>query len=229
MVTRTGKIILLFALTTSLLANDDMTPEQLDKWFNSDEEPLAAQVNEGELQFIPHPTNTVLHSTNTLTIDANSIDNGWVGLAQCYKHLDAVPAAEVVYRYKQMRGLQITTTRNIGSAQVKEQSVQLEDVLRDAELCIKAEVRIFYQNPDQTYSLVNGPFYRKFLDGYYPYHVTLNIHYPEKQLVLKKTIPAAQPGFAVQQTTNSLTIDSHFEGMLNTEIIFRKLLAGHVI
>jgi hypothetical protein len=222
MATRPGLFVLLFALGSPLSADEVMTPEQLDKWFNSDDEASAAQVSEGALQFISPPEKPVLHSINTLTIDENSIDNGWVGLAQCYRHLDAVPVAEVVYRYKQMRGLQITATHNIGSAQVKGQSVQLRDVLRDAELCIRAEVRIFYQNPDQTYSLVNGPFHRRFLDGYYPYHVTLNIHYPGQRLQLEKTRPAAQSGFEVKQAANSLVIDSHFEGALNTEIFFRE-------
>ena len=222
MANRNGIIILLFALASSLSANEAMTPEQLEKWFNSDDEPSTAQVSEGALQFISPPAKAVLHSINTLTIDENSIDNGWVGLAQCYKHLDAVPVAEVVYRYKQMRGLQITATHNIGSAQLQGQSVQLRDVLKGAELCITAEVRIFYQNPDQTYSLVNGPFHRRFLDGYYPYHVTLNIHYPGKRLLLERTTPAVQTGFEVRQASNSLTIDSYFEGVLNTEIIFRE-------
>ncbi len=221
MANRTGIIILLFALASSLSANEAMTPEQLETWFNSDDEASTEQVSEGALQFISPPAKAVLHSINTLTIDENSIDNGWVGLVQCYKHLDAVPVAEVVYYYKQMRGLRITASHNIGSAQLQGQSVQLRDVLKDAELCIRAEVRIFYQNPDQTYSLINGPFHRRFLDGYYPYHVTLNIHFPGKRLVLEQTRPAAQTGFEVRQAANGLTIDSHFEGALNTEIIFR--------
>lgn len=222
MTIRTSIFILLFALVSSLSADEVMTPEQLEKWFNSDDEPSTEQVSEGALQFISPPKKAVLHSINTLTIDENSLDNGWVGLVQCYKHLDAVPVAEVVYRYRQMRGLRITASHNIGSAQLQGQSVQLRDVLRGAELCIRAEVRIFYQNPDQTYSLINGPFHRKFLDGYYPYHVTLNIHYPGKRLILERTRPATQSGFEVKQAANSLTIDSHFEGMLNTEIIFRE-------
>lgn len=222
MATRGGMIILLFALLSSLSADEAMTPGQFEEWFNRDDETSSAEVNEGTLQFIPPPEKAVLHSVNTLTIDENSIDNGWVDLAQCYRHLDAVAVAEVVYRYRQMRGLRITSTHNIGSAQRQGQSVQLKDVLRGAELCIRAEVRIFYQNPDRTYSLVNGPFHRRFLDGYYPYHVTLTIHYPGQRLIVERTNPAAQTAFEVTQLANSLTIDSHFEGVLNTEIIFRE-------
>lgn len=222
MTTRAGIFILLFALVSSLSADEVMTPEQLEKWFNSNDEASTEQVSEGPLRFIPPPEKAVLHSVNTLTIDKNSLDNGWVDLEQCYRHLDAVPVAEVVYRYKQMRDLRITASQNIGSSQLQGQSVQLRDVLSEAELCIKAEVRVFYQNPDRTYSLVNGPFHRRFLDGYYPYHVTLNIHYPGKRLILDSTRPATQAGFEVKQTANNLTIDSHFEGVLNTEIIFRE-------
>lgn len=221
MAIRTSIFILLFSLVSSLSADEAITPEQLEKWFNNDDEALTEQVSEGVLQFIPPPKKAVLHSINTLTIDENSLDHGWVGLAQCYRHLDPVPVAEVVYRYRQMRGLRITNTHNIGSAQLQGQSVQLRDVLKNAELCIKAEVRIFYQNPDRTYSLVNGPFHRRFLDGYYPLHVTLNIYYPGKRLILEQTRPGMQTGFEVRQAANNLTVDSHFEGVLNTEIIFR--------
>jgi hypothetical protein len=221
MAIRTGIFILLFTLLSSLSADEAMTPEQLEKWFISDDEASTAQVSEGILQFIAPPEKSVLHSINTLTIDENSIESGWVGLAQCYRHLDAVPEAEVVYRYKHMRGLTITAHHNIGAAHVEGQSVQLRSVQKNAQLCIKAEVRIFYQNPDQTFSLVNGPFHRKFLDGYYPYHVTLKINYPATKLQLIGTSPPAQTGYLVEVSENSVLIDSHFEGILNTETMFR--------
>ena len=214
-------LVLLF-LSGHIFADEGITPDEQEKWFNNNEPFSAEQINEGELQFLLEPPQKpVLHSLNTLTISQNSIDNGWVILKQCYKHLDPVAATEVVYRYKSMRGLRLTSKRNIETVQIKGQSVQLSNITHNAELCIKAEVRIFYKNPNGTFSLVNGPFHRKFLDGYYPYHVTLKINYPSSLLKLIKTSPEAQAGFKIKQSNNVIFIDSYFEGILNTEIVFQ--------
>jgi hypothetical protein len=214
-------LILLF-LSFHICADEGMTPDEQEKWFNEDDSFSPAQINEGELKFLTKPPKKpVLHSLNVLTVSQDSIENGWVLLEQCYKHLDPVPDTAVVYRYKSMRGLRVTSKRNIETALVKGQSVQLSNITHNAELCIKAEVRIFYKNPNGTFSLVNGPFHRKFLDGYYPYHVTLKINYPSSLLKLIKTSPEAQAGFKIKESNNVIFIDSYFEGILNTEIIFQ--------
>ncbi len=178
----TMKWLLALALTLAPLhlgADTAMTPEELEAWFLEDEPLTNSWVNAGELEFLPEPPPTpVLHLHNTLTVDQESMDNGWVALEQCYSHLDPVPNTEVVYRYKSIRDLRVTSSRNISSLLVKGQSVELDNVGRNARLCVQAEVRIFYRNPDATFSLRNGPFHRRFLDGYFPYHVTLEIDYP---------------------------------------------------
>jgi hypothetical protein len=204
-----------------LCADTETTPDDLEKWFIEDEHFFTDQVNEGELEFLPEPPQIpVLHSVNTLTVSQESIENGWVLLEQCYKHLDPVPDAEVVYHYKSIRKLKVTSKRNIVNVLVKGQSVQLTNTKKNAELCVQAEVHIFYNNPNGTFSLLNGPFHRKFLDGYYPYHVTLKVHYPSHLVTLIKTEPVAQVGFDIIQSENLIVIDSYFEGILNTEIIF---------
>lgn len=209
------------AVCAGALAQDEPTREELERWFEDDSEARALAVNEGELVFLPEPpAKRVPHSRNALTIDAASIDSGWVGLEQCYDGLDPVGAAQVVYRYRQMRGLQVMAARNIGKTWVDGQSVQLEDVGRDAELCIAAEIRVFYQNPDGSFSLVNGPYHRRFLDGYFPLHVTLAIHYPAERLAFIGVEPAARPGLTVDHGPGRLTVDTWFEGMLNTEVRF---------
>jgi hypothetical protein len=219
------KIFILLALSllpSNIFADEGMTEDEQEKWFNEDESFSPDQINEGELEFLHQPPEKpVLHSLNILTINQDSIENGWVMLEQCYKHLDAVPDAEVVYRYKSIRDLKVSSKRNIETVLVKGQSVQLTNIAHDAELCVKAEVRIFYKNPNGTFSLINGPFHRKFLDGYYPYHVTLKINYPSYLLRYVSTKPEAQAGFSVKQTENIILVDSYFEGILNTEIIFR--------
>lgn len=214
--------LILLLLSFQVCANEEATPEEQEKWLNKDDDFNGDHINEGELKFLQQaPDKPILHSLNIITISKNSIDDGWVKLEQCYKHLDPVPHAEVVYRYKSMRGLSVTSKHNIEMVLIKGQSVQLTNISSEARLCIKAEVRIFYKNPEGTFSLVNGPFHRKFLDGYYPYHVTLKIKYPSSLLKLVQTKPEVQAGFNIEKSENAILIDSYFEGMLNTEIIFQ--------
>ncbi len=219
------QVILLFALYFCYLnpafASESMTPAELEKWFNEDEPSPPLQVDEGDLVFLTQlPDKPPLHVINELTIDSNSIDNGWVKFVQCYKNLDPVAKVDIVYRYRFMRNLKIASTLNIGTARARGQLIELEDVNKRAELCVKAEVRVFYQNPDKSYSLVNGPYHRKYLDGYFPYHVTLIIHYPENKLKHIANQPVEQSGFRLTKETNKLLIDTVFSGTLNTEIIF---------
>ena len=203
-------------------AEKNMTPAELEKWFYEDESPVPVQVDEGELVFLEQlPDKPLLHSINEITIDANSIENGWVLLKQCYKNLDAVSDMDIVYRYRFIRKFKITSTVNIGSARINEQLVELGDVKQNAEICINAEVRVFYQNPDRTFSLVNGPYHRKFLDGYFPYHVTLVVNYPSNKLKHISNKPLQQSGFTISHESNKLLIDTVFAGTLNTEVIFQ--------
>ena len=214
-------IFLLFWIA-GVYANEAMTPAELERWFQQEESSSIETISEGELRFlVEQPAKPVLHSLNVLTIYPTSLDDGWVALSQCYQNLDPVAESEVVYRYKSMRDLKIVKYHNIGVAQIKGQSIQLTEVKKEAELCVTAMVRIFYSNPDGSYSLINGPFHRKFLDGYFPYHLTLEVEYPESKLKLERTIPAEQTGFSVKQDAGKLVLDGIFEGILNVEIVFQ--------
>ena len=73
---------------------------------------------------------------------------------------------------------------------------------------------IFRQGEDGKYFLVNGPFQRRFLDSYFPMHVSLTVKYPHRQLRFIKIHPARQPGFSVNVSGNKIDIDTWFEGKL---------------
>ena len=214
---------LFFLLVFSALqAEATPSADELEKWFMSDELKPPRQSSDSHLTFIASPTDKpALHSVNKITITPQSIKTGWVDLMQCYQNLDPVPEMEVVYNYKTMRKLTIVKSKNIEQAYVKGQSVQLENVLRNAQLCISTEVRIFYKNKDGSFKLVNGPFHRKFLDSYFPFHLTLKVNYPSKQLKFVSSKPKPQFGFDIKQSYNTLLIDSYFTGKLYTEIIFK--------
>lgn len=217
--TNTIVSLLLFILITNMAYG--FTAEE-ERWLNSDDDTDVSHINEGNLRFITTPVKeNILHSVNRINISKESIDNGWVSLQQCYFNLDKINKVTISYQYRFIKNLKLTSLKNIKSGVIHKQNIELIDVKENAELCMKADVRIFYQNPDLSYSLVNGPYHRRFLDGFYPYHLSLFINYPENLLTFLKSKPQQQKGFSVTHQDNKLIIDSIFEGILNTELIFK--------
>lgn len=225
-----ANLILLIVALPSLTAAQQNTAateargeqQQLEKWFEGDVEQQALQVNEGKLEFLNHPPkNKAVHTvTNTITISDLSLETQWVTLHQCHMNLDPVAQSEIVYQYKHMRNLRLEHYFGMDKAWIENQSVQMKDVDKGASLCILAEVRILTPGRNGEYTLRNGPYFRKFLDGYYPFHVKLNIHYPRSALTLTTTNPPAQRGFDVQEDNGTLKMDAWFEGRLIVEARF---------
>jgi len=151
------------------MAKEYLSPEELEKWFNSDDELPTSKVNDGQLTFlINNSKKNIFHSVINITVNQNSIDNGWTKLTQCYSNLDPVPRTAVVYRKNLIKDIKVLSSKNIKSTNVAANKVFLQDVTKGATLCIGATARNFYQNEDKSCSLVNGPYNRKCMDGYYP-------------------------------------------------------------
>jgi hypothetical protein len=191
----------------------------------ADEEALffksVADVNDGDLKFLVQaPEKPAHHHQNRITIDDASLDTGWVHLEQCHAHLDAVPSSQVVYRQDFVRDLSILRAEGIGRAWVEGHSVQLENVGPNALLCIQADTRALSPRTGNSYFLRNGPYLRRFLDGYYPMRVTLAVHIATPRLRFISVTPPPQPGFQVNTPTHGVDIEALFEGRLNTEIRF---------
>ena len=91
-----------------------------------------------------------------------------------------------------------------------------------ATLCLSAQTRAFHDTGNGYYNLTNGPYMRKFLDGYYPMQVTLDIRYPAELLQLIDVPPPAQPGFALDERPGFIRVNATFEGELQTLIQFEK-------
>jgi hypothetical protein len=181
----------------------------------------ARDVNEGSLQFVEAPANRdIHHHYNQITISDASLKDGWVRLDQCHEHLDAVPRAQIVYGQDRIRDIRVQESRNIGEAWVEGNSVQLRDVHPDALICIQAESRALARNGDQSWNLSNGPYMRKFLDGYYPMRVSMAVHLRTSRLRFVDIEPAAQEGFRVWSTANGVGYDTVFQGELRTVIRF---------
>ncbi|WP_201246640.1 alpha/beta hydrolase [Halochromatium salexigens] len=177
----------------------------------------VALVNDGELEFIPTDAAAGAHyHRNRIAISEASLEQGWVELTQCHENLDPVPAAQILFRADGIRDLAVDHSRDIGRAWVDGHSVQLEDVGPNAELCIQAESRALQSLGDGLFRLRNGPYMRRFLDGYYPMRVVLSIDYPAQRLRLVGQTPVTQEGFNVHRTQHGLEVEATFEGRLVT-------------
>lgn len=207
-------MLIMGATGMTFAASDDWPSE----W--SEEDDLAAQVarvNEGELEFLPAVAAEGAHyHQNRIAITEASLQRGWVDLEQCHANIDPVPAAQILFRADGIRGLAIDRSENIGRAWVEGHSVQLRDVGPEAELCIQAQSRALQSLGDGMYRLRNGPYMRRFLDGYYPMRVALRVAYPGDRLRLVGQTPANQEGFHVDHTRDGLDVDATFEGRLVT-------------
>jgi hypothetical protein len=193
-------------------------PSDDDLFFKS-----IAEVNEGELRFLAQPpAKAVHHHQNHIVVTDDSLATGWIKLEQCHRHLDAVPSMQIVYRPDGIRGLTILRSENIGKVWVHQHTVQLEQVGADALICIRAESRALSPAGDGLYGLANGPYMRRFLDGYYPMHVTMQVRIDSAKLRFLDISPAPQPGFSVHQAGQEIGYDTWFEGRLNTLIRFRE-------
>ena len=223
--------IALLLLGTQLFAQvsaQEITAEQLEKWFASDDiEPPVFQnidVNEGELVFLQtKPLDDIHHHQNKIIIEPESLQNGWVKFQQCHNNLDKVARAQILFKKKKVKQLKIVSYKNIEQAWVENNTIQLKDIHKNAELCVTAESQALIANKDGSYSLRNGPFMRRFLDGYYPLHVTMNVSFKGTGLYLKSTSPLPQHGFDVLQKTEHVSYEAWFEGRLKTELRFHRV------
>ena len=184
----------------------------------------AHNVNEGVLKFLKKsPTKPIHHHHNQILIDPNSLNSGWVSLKQCHTHLDPVPRAQITFREGFVRDLRVDISRKIEQAWIEGASVQLINVKPGARLCLSAQIRAFRNTGNGYFNLTNGPYMRKFLDGYYPMRVTLAIDYPPQTLKLIDIAPQVQPGFKINTHKGAIRIHTVFEGELQTLIQFEKL------
>jgi len=201
--------------------------EALERWFNSDSFDLpdvdsTADVNEGELEFLAKaPKPGLHHHHNSITILPTSLHDGWINLEQCHTNLDKVHAAQILFNKDKVRDIQITEYRNMGRAWVEGSSVQMTEIRADAKLCLQAKSRALKENKDGSYQLRNGPYMRKFLDGYFPIRVSMDIKHKGTGLKLVSVSPKQQKGFNVWKKPDRFGFDVIFEGRLTTEFGFK--------
>ena len=218
-------ILCLALMTSQTIFANNPTEDELERWFKSDDpgppEFKQVDVNDGILSFLlKQPLKPVHHHQNSLTLSASSLTDGWVKLVQCHYNLDRVQRVQVMFNKNKVRDIEIIKVNAIESSWVENNSVQLENVKDNAILCIQAWSKALIQSADGRYHLSNGPFMRKFLDGYYPLHVTIDINFKATNLKLVQVEPMAQDGFKVTRTAKTINMDAWFEGRLKTNLTF---------
>lgn len=213
--------VCLSGISASAWAAPAMSQQELETWFNGNG---ASEVNEGALTFLTSPpAKPVHHHQNYIRITRDSLVNGWTELEQCHDNLDAVPAAQITFREGYVRDLRVLESRAIGNAWVEGPTVQLQGVSLGARLCLAAQTKALNDSGSGYFTLNNGPYMRKFLDGYYPMQVSLRIEYPAQLLRVLDISPADQPGFRISQKAGSVKIETLFEGELRTLVQFERL------
>lgn len=177
-------------------------------------------VNEGALKFLgTPPDDAVHHHAGRISINAQSLIDGWVTLEQCHANLDRVAEAQILFRPTRSRALSVASARNIDRAYAEGSSIQLRGIGADSSVCIRLETRALHRIDDGVFELQNGPFMRRFLDGYYPLRVSLRIDYP-RDLELADYSPAEQPGLSVVASAGRVELEAVFEGRLRTAFRF---------
>lgn len=210
-------LALLLVCTTSGIASAEPASNSGEAWLDKFDEPVpeALQPRSSQLEFFEtRPEGPVPHSDNRLRITTSSLDTGWVELEQCHGDLEAFPRAEIVYQYHDMRDLKLVSSHGVTRAWVKGQSIQMVGAERGAQVCISAQTRTLKHNADGSYTLKNGPFHRRFLDGYFPLHVSVEVSYPADRIRFHGIHPAPQEGFSVDANGGTVAVDALFSGNL---------------
>lgn len=211
----------LLAAACASAATPPMSAQELEAWFNGNG---AAEVNEGVLTFLAAPpAKPVHHHQNHVRITPDSLVSGWTELEQCHDHMDAVPESQITFRAGFVRNLRVLESRGIGKAWVEGPTVQLKDVAPGARLCLAAQTRALNNSGGGYFTLNNGPYMRKFLDGYYPMQVSLDLEYPPQLLEVIDVSPGEQQGFHISHKAGFVNIETLFEGELRTQVQFAQL------
>lgn len=210
-----------FMAILALMGSARVAPGEEPDPFEDDLRERVARVSNGALAFLPErPEQPVHHHHNDLALDHASLEHGWARLRQCHENLDAVPRAEVIFRPGHIRRLSLVSSSGIDRVWLEDTSVQLAGVRPGARLCLDAESQVVERNDDGSFTVRNGPFMRRFLDGYYPMRVSMTVRYPCEELVFAGLKPGPQAGFSVTAGGCQVALDAWFEGRLDTEIRF---------
>ena len=214
---KTGILVGALCLNMSVvMANDGF----LDDW-----EERADAVSEGELVWYPGPPPGDIPSASvSARFMENSHEHGWMQISQCHRGLSEVSLAQIVFQGRAIRKLQVDSYVNIGKAYVEGDTVQLSDIRAGGEVCLSSEQQALYKLDEHHWAFISGPFQRRFLDGYYPSYVEVEVHWPAAQWRFIKVQPS--PGPVIEQGQGQLKMKAHFAGRLKAGLVFQRALSA---
>jgi hypothetical protein len=199
--------------------------EEAFEFPDEDLESRTESVNEGDLEFLlTPPATSVHHHINRIQISEDSLHSGWVELLQCHRQLDPVPHLEIVYHPRRIRHIKLLRAENIGSSRVVGSNIVLREVGQNASICLQAETQSLHPTGQGGYQLRNGPYMRRFLDGYYPMLLTLQVDYPAELIGFTAMRPFPDDSGHRQQRNGRVYWNGWFQGKLFTEIDFQTLI-----
>ncbi len=157
-----------------------------------------------------------------LTVTNDSLASGWVRNHQCHRHFSVVPLLEIAFPSGKVRNIAITDSSNVGDVEVRGHTIQLKDVNEQSVLCIDSENRVLQREIDGSYRITAGPFFYRFLDGYFPMEVHLNVQYPPSLLEVLRVVPGNRRGVEVTRNDGEVRLWSRFEGTLWVHVFFER-------
>lgn len=213
------------ALTREAEVDDysDLTPQER-AWLLDDSE-LNDLVNALdnlviETRFIePFDLSDHYYMTNQIDLNSESLQTGWATLTQCHYNLDPVARLQIVYHPEHTKNLTILEDQAIDLSRVEDTSIQMNSLQKGAKICVQADTYALKAQKN-GYRIERGPFMRKFLDGYYPLYVELNINWTGLPLALSDTLPNQQTGVEIEHQYQSLKAGYWFRGELRPQIHF---------
>jgi hypothetical protein len=216
----------LVALSGGWVSERSGSTEQADRdwpaWVDAEESERQriAAVNEGELEFLHEPPpEPVHHHRSRIVITGQSLADGWVLMEQCHERLDRVAEAQIVFNPGRTRSLEVLSFQNMDMAFVESNTIQLRGIREASKICARLETRALHSLGMRIFELRNGPFMRRFLDGYYPLQLSIQVEFPP-DLELVDHAPESQPGCAVRTTPGFIDVEALFQGELRTRFKF---------
>lgn len=232
-------------INTPVIAQDDLSdlsPEER-AFLEDDSFFQTMQVQDSPIKWVnPQKTENQYALTNEITITNNSFKTGFVNFSQCHTHLDAIRAIDIVYNPETTQQLKVLSSQKIQKVIAHAASIELKNVEKGAEVCVAGKVKTFrFDQQNQAWVLLRGPYMRKFLDGYYPMHVQETIQWPQAPIKWKKTEvfdksqnqfvkifsdrlltknPAETPHPQMQKSPQKIQGDYWFEGKLKINYLF---------
>ncbi|MFN4262762.1 MAG: hypothetical protein ACK4IT_03830 [Thioalkalivibrionaceae bacterium] len=176
----------------------------------------SARPSDARLVYLDAADSRQLHyHDNRLKITSSSLDDGWIEIQQCHRGLGPMPSGVIAFRDDRTRALKVVSSLDIETLEAREDRVVVRNAGSEAELCVALEMQLLEATAPGHWTLRNGPFQRRFLDGYYPMHVRIAVDWDGLDLRLT----AASPEGADERTESNargFTFEARFEGVLRT-------------